>query len=171
MDKKFPILNLFLGTVLGAAVSLSGVYFKIIDLQNDDRRFTLEFFQKWDSIMNEAKTPEQRLAGLRRLELAHTEPPLTVIARSIKLANIEIEEAEELRRKTQLRREAERAKARAAREREAAAKARAEKQARDAAEKAKKATEQAAKLTQQILKLNRDLGYAVDKDGRRLSPR
>ena len=33
MDKKFPILNLLLGTILGAAVSLSGVYFKFIDVQ------------------------------------------------------------------------------------------------------------------------------------------
>lgn len=170
--KDFPIVNLLVGTVIGAGVSLSGVYFNVINVENEKNRFSLEFFEKYQKVMEEGDLNERSLL-LQRLRKAHEEPPLTIILAAINLTDREIAEQAELKQAKELEqaaKEAERklqeAQIAAQQAQEASKKAvaeaarlAAEKEAAQKKEAAAAAAEAARISTDQLRLLSIDLGY------------
>lgn len=167
MERRFQLVNFLLGILLGAVIAVAGTRVDDVDARNDERRFTLDFFQRWDTIMVEAESPEQRLEWLKRLDLAHRQPAARVIERSIELTRNEIAERRELVRNEKLRMEAEAAAAVAAVAQEADEKTRAQRVARQKLAQANAAESLAAEKRRQVRLLNLELGFPVDRRQRR----
>ena len=167
MERRFQLVNFLLGTLLGAVIAVAGARVNDNGVRFDQRRFTLDFFHRWDTIMVEAETPEQRLEWLKRLDLAHRASAASVIERSIELTRNEIAERRELARNEKLRMEAEAAAAVAAVAREPEEKARAQTVTRQKLAEANAAESLAAEKRRQIRILNLELGYPVDRQVRR----
>ena len=167
MERSFQLVNFLLGTLLGAVIAVAGTRVDDNDVRYGEHRFTLDFFHRWDTIMVKADSPEQRLEWLNRLDLAHSVPAASGIERSLTLTRSEIAERRELARNEKLRMEAEAAAAVAVVAKEADEKARAQNVVRQKLAEAHAAESLAAEKRRQIRKLNLELGYPVDRTGRR----
>ncbi len=168
MASRFhDVLNVLLGTFVGAGVSFASIYFDFVDIRSDEQRFAVELFEKWQKVMTEAKNSTERLAWLNRLDSFIESGGPAAVKASIELTQKEIKAEEIEERKERLAEEAEEAKReRAAAEADSKERRAAEEREREAREAAERAAAEANQARSEIELRQLKLGYTKDEYGR-----